>query len=285
MPDRLQLCRSLLFVPGSAQKRFDKAANLPADAIIFDLEDAVAPGEKNTARQRVITALESGVFSSKQVIVRVNGLSTPWFEEDIKAMVAVGQTAIMLPKCESVEDIQTTKSFFNKAEIPLFVIIETAKGVLAAPSISNALTTLDSMCFGHVDFAADMALNESDASAGVIYHSRCQIALAARAFGVLPIDNVCLDVSNEQAIREEAILGMKLGYAGKLCIHPAQISIVNEVYTPTLEQVEKATAILAAWDEAQQQGQGVFVYQNKMIDLPVIRAQESILKRFQAANK
>jgi len=94
-----------------------------------------------------------------------------------------------------------------------------------------------------------------------------------------------LDVSNEQAIREEAILGMKLGYAGKLCIHPAQINIVNEVYTPTLEQVEKATAILAAWDEAQQQGQGVFVYQNKMIDLPVIRAQESILKRFQAANK
>lgn len=285
MPDRLQLCRSLLFVPGSAQKRIDKAANLPADAIIFDLEDAVAPGEKNTARQRVITALESGAFSSKQVIVRVNGLSTPWFEEDIKAMVAVGQTAIMLPKCESVEDIQTTKSFFNKAEIPLFVIIETAKGVLAASGISNALTTLDSMCFGHVDFAADMALNESDASAGVIYHSRCQIALAARAFGVLPIDNVCLDVSNEQAIREEAILGMKLGYAGKLCIHPAQISIVNEVYTPTLEQVEKATAILAAWDEAQQQGQGVFVYQNKMIDLPVIRAQESILKRFQAANK
>ncbi len=285
MPDRLQLCRSLLFVPGSAQKRIDKAANLPADAIIFDLEDAVAPGEKKTARQRVITALESGAFSSKQVIVRVNGLSTPWFEEDIKAMVAVGQTAIMLPKCESVEDIQTTKSFFNKAEIPLFVIIETAKGVLAASSISNALTTLDSMCFGHVDFAADMALNESDASAGVIYHSRCQIALAARAFGVLPIDNVCLDVSNEQAIREEAILGMKLGYAGKLCIHPAQISIVNEVYTPTLEQVEKATAILAAWDEAQQQGQGVFVYQNKMIDLPVIRAQESILKRFQAANK
>lgn len=284
MPDSLQLCRSILFVPGSVQKRIGKAANIPADAIVFDLEDAVSPSEKIAARQRVVVALESGAFSSKQVIVRVNGISTPWFEEDIKAMVAVGHTAIMLPKCESAADIKTAKSFFNNAEIPLFVIIETAKGVLAAPTISSALTALDSVCFGHVDFAADMALNDADANEGVIYHSRCQVALAVRAFDALPIDNVCLDVSDEKTIREDALMGLKLGYAGKLCIHPYQVSIVNDVYTPTLEQVEKAKAILAAWDEAQQQGQGVFVFQNKMIDLPVIRAQQSILMRYQAAS-
>lgn len=283
MPNNIQLCRSILFVPGSVQKRIDKAASIPADAIVFDLEDAVSPSEKIRARERVVDALQSSAFNSKQIIVRVNGISTPWFEDDIKAIVAVGHSGIMLPKCESAEDVLITKSFFNSADIPLFVIIETAKGVLAAPAISNALTEQDSVCFGHVDFAADMALNEADASEGVIYHSRCQVVLAARAFGVSPIDNVCLDVADEQAIREDTLAGLKLGYAGKLCIHPNQVNIVNDVYTPTREEVDKAKAILAAWGVAQQEGHGVFTFQNKMIDLPVIRAQESILMRYQAA--
>lgn len=283
MPNNIQLCRSILFVPGSVQKRIDKAASIPADAIVFDLEDAVSPSEKIRARERVVDALQSSAFNSKQIIVRVNGISTPWFEDDIKAIVAAGHSGIMLPKCESAEDVLITKSFFNSADIPLFVIIETAKGVLAAPAISNALTEQDSVCFGHVDFAADMALNEADASEGVIYHSRCQVVLAARAFSVLPIDNVCLDVADEQAIREDTLAGLKLGYAGKLCIHPNQVNIVNDVYTPTREEVDKAKAILAAWDVAQQEGHGVFTFQNKMIDLPVIRAQESILMRYQAA--
>lgn len=283
MTNNIQLCRSILFVPGSVQKRIDKAANIPADAIVFDLEDAVSPSEKISARERVVDALKLPEFSSKQIIVRVNGIGTPWFEGDMKAIVGAGGSAIMLPKCESADDVLTTKSFFNSTDIPLFVIIETAKGVLAGPVISNALTEQDSVCFGHVDFAADMALNEADASDGVIYHSRCQVALAARAFGASPIDNVCLDVSDEKMIREDTLAGLKLGYAGKLCIHPNQVSIVNDVYTPTLEEVEKAKAILAAWDVAQQEGHGVFTFQNKMIDLPVIRAQQSILMRYQSA--
>ena len=283
MPNNIQLCRSILFVPGSVQKRIDKAASIPADAIVFDLEDAVSPSEKIRARERVVDALKSSAFNSKQMIVRVNGISTPWFEGDIKAIVAAGGSGIMLPKCESAEDVLTIKSFFDSADAPLFVIIETAKGVLAAPAISNALTEQDSVCFGHVDFAADMALNEANASEGVIYHSRCQVALAARAFGASPIDNVCLDVSDEQAIREDTLAGLKLGYAGKLCIHPNQVNIVNAVYTPTHEEVDKAKAILAAWDVAQEEGSGVFTFQNKMIDLPVIRAQQNILMRYQAA--
>jgi citrate lyase subunit beta/citryl-CoA lyase len=283
MPNNIQLCRSILFVPGSVQKRIDKAASIPADAIVFDLEDAVSPSEKIRARERVVDALKSSAFNSKQMIVRVNGISTPWFKNDVNAIVAAGGSAIMLPKCESAEDVLITKSFFNSADIPLFVIIETAKGVLAAPAISNALTEQDSVCFGHVDFAADMALNEANASEGVIYHSRCQVALAARAFGASPIDNVCLDIADEQAIREDTLAGLKLGYAGKLCIHPNQVNIVNAVYTPTHEEVDKAKAILAAWDVAQEEGSGVFTFQNKMIDLPVIRAQQNILMRYQAA--
>ena len=284
MKNSLDLCRSVLFVPGSIQKRIDKAASIAADAIVFDLEDAVAPAEKERARELVVAALSSSAFASKQLIVRVNGLSTPWFAEDIEAVLATGRGAIMLPKCESASDVKEAKSFFKNTALPLFVIIETAKGVLAASDISKALTTTDSVCFGHVDFAADMALNEANANTGIIYHARCQVALAARAFGATPVDNVCLDVKDDEAIRNDTLNGLNLGYAGKLCIHPHQVAIVNDVYTPTEQQVEKANAILAAWDDAQRQGQGVFTFQNKMIDLPVIRAQQSILMRYQAAH-
>ena len=284
MSTSLDLCRSILFVPGSVQKRIDKAAGIAADAIVFDLEDAVAPAEKERAREQVVAALSSSAFASKQVIVRVNGLSTPWFAEDIKAVLATGRGAIMLPKCESAADVKEVQSFLKNSTVALFVIIETAKGVLAASDISEALTTADSICFGHVDFAADMALNEADAQIGIIYHARCQVALAARAFGATPVDNVCLDISDDEAIRKDTLKGLNLGYAGKLCIHPHQVAIVNDVYTPTDEQVAKANAILAAWDDAQRQGQGVFTFQNKMIDLPVIRAQQSILMRYQAAH-
>lgn len=282
MPTQQKLCRSLLFVPGSAQKRIEKSASIPADCLIFDLEDAVSPDEKFNARQTVVQALESPAFTEKRIIVRINGIATPWFEEDIKAVVAAGNCAIMLPKCESADDISTLRRLSNDDNIELYVIIETAKGVLALTEIAKTLSDNDSLCFGHVDFATDMALPNADASKGVIYHARCQVALAARAYGITPIDNVCLEVRDESMIRDDASAGIEVGYAGKLCIHPNQVAIVNQVYTPSSEQVESAKEILAAWAEVQKQGQGVFSFKNKMIDLPVIRAQESILRRYAA---
>lgn len=279
------LCRSLLFVPGSAQKRIDKSATIAADGLIFDLEDAVSPNEKAVARNTVVAALGSEAFANKQIIVRVNGITSPWFKDDMQAIVAAGNCAIMLPKCESAADIVAVKKYTDSKSIELHVIIETAKGVLALNGIAAALSKSDSLCFGHVDFATDMALPTADATQGVIYHARCQVALAARAYGVMPIDNVCLEVADEKLIRADATDGINLGYAGKLCIHPNQVAIVNDVYTPSDEQVQLAKEILAAWDEVQKQGKGVFSFKNKMIDLPVIQAQESILQRYAAATK
>lgn len=280
-----KLLRSILFVPGSEQKRIDKSATINADALVFDLEDAVSPTEKSRARDIVVKALNAAEFQQRSIIVRLNGLGTPWFEDDVKAIVEAGNCALMLPKCESAADVLKLKQYTDGKQVDLFIIIETALGLLAASDISKTLSATDSLCFGHVDFAADMALPNTDAGSGVIYHARCQVALAARAFSSLPIDNVCLEVRDEAIIREDALAGMKLGYAGKLCIHPNQVAIVNDVYTPTEEQVSKAKAILEAWDDAQAKGQGVFSFQNKMIDLPVIRAQESILMRYKAATK
>lgn len=285
MTTQRSLCRSLLFVPGSAQKRIDKSASIDVDGLIFDLEDAVSPDAKLSARDTVVMALGSPAFNGKQLIVRVNGITSPWFEDDMQAIVAAGHCDIMLPKCESAEDIARVKQATAGRSVNLHVIIETAKGVLALKEIAESLSASDSLCFGHVDFATDMALPVADASQGVVYHARCQVALAAHAYGVMAIDNVCLEVADEAIIRADASAGINLGYAGKLCIHPNQVAIVNEVYTPSNEQVELAKEILAAWKEVQKQGQGVFSFKNKMIDLPVILAQESILQRYTAATK
>jgi citrate lyase beta subunit len=276
------LHRSVLFVPGSEQKRIEKASAIPADILVFDLEDAVSIPEKTAARQRVIDALKTSDFANRQCFVRINGITTAWFNDDVQAVTALGTVGIMLPKCDSADDIVKLKNTSNFSNIPVFGIIETALSVLSVADIAKQMQSNDSLCFGHVDFASDMQLNDNDASKGAVYHARCQVALAARALGITAIDNISLDVKDESAMREDALLGQQLGYSGKLCIHPRQVDIVNAVYTPTDKQVKKANEILARWDEAQKNGQGVFTYENKMVDLPVILAQESILARSQA---
>ncbi len=273
------LQRSVLFVPGSEQKRIEKAATIPADVLVFDLEDAVSIPEKTAARQCVIDALKTSDFVNRQCFVRINGVITDWFNDDAQAVAELGTAGIMLPKCDSVDDIIQLKNASNGVNLPIFGIVETALSVLSAADIAKQMQSNDSLCFGHVDFASDMQLNDNDASKGAVYHARCQVALAARAFGITAIDNISLEVKNELSMRDDAVLGQHLGYSGKLCIHPRQVDIVNAVYTPTDEQVKKATQILKHWDEAQKNGEGVFTYENKMVDLPVILAQESILAR------
>ncbi|HIF17412.1 MAG TPA: CoA ester lyase [Cycloclasticus sp.] len=276
------LNRSVLFVPGSEQKRIEKAANIPADILVFDLEDAVSIPEKTAARQRVTDALKTSDFANRQCFVRINGVTTDWFIDDAQAVAELGTAGIMLPKCDSVDDLIQLKNASNGVNLPIFGIVETALSVLSVANIAKQMQSNDSLCFGHVDFASDMQLNDNDASKGAVYHARCQVALAARAFGITAIDNISLEVKDELAMREDALLGQQLGYSGKLCIHPRQVDIVNSVYTPTDEQVKKATEILARWEDAQKSGQGVFTYENKMVDLPVILAQESILARSKA---
>lgn len=283
MINEVLLTRSVMFVPGSEPRRIQKTLEVPADILVFDLEDAVSPNDKARAREIVVEALASKDFAERQVLVRVNGVSSPWFKADMQALADIDHHALMLPKCESIADLKALESFVEKDSYRLFAIIETALGVLKAADIAEIISTENALCFGHVDFSADMGLNDNDASTGSIYHARCQLALAAKAYGVKAIDNICLNVRDEGLIRQDALLGQQLGYDGKLCIHPYQVSIVNEVYTPSIEQVKRAESILDAWEIAQQQGQGVFVFENKMIDLPVIIAQQSVLRRAQAA--
>jgi len=276
------LRRSILFVPGGHQQRIEKSATIPADVLVFDLEDAVPISEKDRARETVLSALRAIDFGQRQCVVRINDVSTDWFLDDMAALLEIDNCEIMLPKFQATDDIAKLKVAQQGKKRQVFGIIETALGVLKVAELAQQLQTTDALCFGHVDFAADMGLANNDSSKGSVYHARCQVALAAHAYGVSAMDNISLEVRDDEVIQRETIEGLNLGYQGKLCIHPRQVAIANEVYTPTEQQVAKAKSILEQWEEVKAQGQGVFTFENKMVDLPVIQAQKNILARYNA---
>jgi len=282
MDAAVSLRRSILFVPGGHQQRIEKSAAIPADVLVFDLEDAVPSSEKDNAREIVFAALRTIDFGQRQCIVRINDVSTNWFQDDMAALSEIDNCAIMLPKYQAISDIAKLEAVQQGNKKQVFGIIETALGVLKVAELAQKLQTTDALCFGHVDFAADMGLANNDSSHGSVYHARCQVALAAHAYGVSAMDNISLEVRDDEVIQRETVEGLNLGYQGKLCIHPRQVAIANEVYTPTEQQVSKAKSILEQWEEVKAGGEGVFTFENKMVDLPVIHVQQTILARYNA---
>ena len=279
------LRRSLLFVPGIATQRFAKAKASGADSIIFDLEDSVPPNAKERAREGVCAALREGDFRGSEAAVRINAPGTPFHEDDLRATASAGAQAIMVPKSEHADDLREVATILDGLDAPcrILALLETPLGVARALEVGMASPRVDALCFGHADFALEMGVSASDPSSGVLYHARCAVAVAARACGVQPVDNVCLTVRDEEAFRRDVAVGMQLGYEGKLCIHPTQATIANEMYTPAPEQVDYAQRVLAGWRAARAEGLGVFTLDDKMVDAPLVRAQERVLERAKRA--
>ena len=287
-----RLRRSLLFVPGSEPRHLARAREAGADTLLFDLEDAVAAAAKAQARALVTARLRAGGFGATEPAVRVNAPGTPHFDADLEAVVAAGAEAIMVPKAESADELARIGEMLSRLErtggrhagaVRLLALVETAAGVANALALAAATPRLDGLCFGHADFARDMRLADADASQGVILHARCALAIAARACRLPAIDSVCLAVRDGVAIRADAALGLGLGFAGKLCIHPQQVAIVNQVYTPTAAQIAAAQRVVAAWRQAQREGRGVFALDGVMVDAPVVAAEEQVLERARRA--
>ena len=161
--------------------------------------------------------------------------------------------------------------------------METAAGIAEVATLARDAPRIDALCFGHADFSRDMGLAVADASGGVVLHARCSLAIAARAAQVAPVDTVFLDVRNEEGFRRDAELGLSLGFEGKLCIHPLQVALANQVHTPTAEQVEYAQRVVEAAREAEAEGKGVFTVGGKMVDAPLIAAQQQVLERARRA--
>jgi citrate lyase beta subunit len=285
-----ELRRSLLFVPGDAPRKLERADSAGADTLVFDLEDSVAADSKERARALVGERLEAGTGETEHV-VRINGCDSPYFEDDAFDVVAAGARSLMLPKsCPST--LARARLHLTYVEqrlgleadcIRLIGLVETANGIARLTRLLGEPTRLDALCFGNADFSLDMGLADGDLSTGVVYHARCSLAITAAAAGVLAVDGVCLAIRDDAAFESEARAALGLGYMGKLCIHPAQVAIANDVFTPTPEQIARARRIVDAASAAERAGQGVIALDGKMVDAPVLRLQRQLLERARRA--
>lgn len=277
--------RSLLFSPGDRPEFMRKAPATGADVVCFDLEDAVAPSKKAEAREAVHEVLSDPAFDPDcEVSVRV----TPDAAADLDGVLgddpeSVRLDAVMVPKVAEPEDVEWVADLLAEHDrpTPILSLIESARGVLNAVDIADSEAT-DALVFGAEDLAADMGATRTDEGTEVLY-AREHVVLAASAAGVDAIDTVYTDFSDSEGLAEETAFALELGYDGKMAIHPSQVSVINDAFTPDPERVEWAEKVLAARDEAEAEGKGVFSVDDQMIDAPLIAQAERIAERAEAA--
>jgi len=279
------LLRTMLFVPGNNMRMLHKAGALDADAIIIDLEDAVPMEDKETARVFVREGIETVGKEESMVFVRVNGLATGLASQDLEESVCEGLDGIVLPKTESDRDILDAEAILEKIEkqkglrvgsIIIVPILETAKGVLKAAEVAFASKRVVGLSFGAVDFTRDLGVSLSKEGVELSY-PRAYVALAARAAGIPAIDTVFIDIMDREGLIRDSKAAKQLGFRGKLLIHPNQIQPVNEVFSPTQQEVEYCKKVVAAFKEAQARGAGAISLDGKMIDYANYRQAEDVL--------
>jgi citrate lyase subunit beta/citryl-CoA lyase len=282
------LRRSFLYVPGSEENKVAKAASLGPDAVILDFEDAVAEDRKAAARALVREFLPAQPRERVEWLIRVNTTDSPHFDADLEAAVAAGPDAIVIPKVWRPETVQWAENRLTEAErtaarplggIKLFAMIESARAVINAYAVATATPRLAGLLLGHVDLSLDIGITPGPAGYGTILHARCQLVLAAKAAGVDLIDCVYLNMRNEEGLQSEAAQAAALGFAGKQAIHPAQLPLIHEAFTPTPRRVERARRILAVWDQAQAEGKGVVALDGELIELPIVALERRVLER------
>ena len=269
--------RSWLFAPGNHRRRVEKALSLDADVVILDLEDAVAVAEKPATRELVVAALlgpRTGLG-----YIRVNAYDTDFCYGDLCVVVAKGVDGIVLPKVEAADQIKSVDWLISQLEhdagldvgcIDILPIIETGLGVANVRPIAEAGTRVRRLSFGGGDYSKDMTMNWTLGEAEMA-HARAEIALASRAAGLdAPIDTVWVHIKDTDGCRRSAQTVQDMGYQGKLCIHPDQISLVNGVFTPSDEKVAFAERIVAAFDEAEAKGLASIQVDGYFVDYPIV---------------
>ena len=257
---------SYLFVPGSRPERFDKAMAAGADVVIIDLEDAVSPVDKDSARASVSAWLSA----EKPICLRINPPDTVWFAADLALCAHPGVAAVMLPKAAQVADILRLREAGARRVLPL---IESAQGFVNLSALAAA-EGVERLAFGSIDFAVDLGIEGDDRE---LDYFRSQLVLASRVAGIAPpIDGVTTAIDDTAVLASETLRGKRFGFGAKLCIHPAQLAVVHASYLPAASEVAWAERVLAA--AASSQGAAVAV-DGKMVDRPVILKAEQILVR------
>jgi citrate lyase subunit beta/citryl-CoA lyase len=286
-----RLRRTMMFLPASNPGMVKDAYIYGADSIMFDLEDAVAVTEKDSARFLVYNALKTVDYGNTELVVRVNGLDTPFGREDIEAVVRAGVHVVRLPKTERKEDIHAVEAVIEEVErkcgreigsTKMMAAIESPIGVINAYEIATASKRLVAVALGAEDYVTNLKTKRYPDGMELL-GARSQIIIAARAAGIYAIDTVYTEVDNEEGFKREVELIKQLGFDGKSVINPRQIKPVHEIYTPTPEEIKKSIAIVNAAKEAEEKGLGVISLNGKMIDKPIVDRADRVLQLAAAA--
>ncbi|MGF1561758.1 MAG: HpcH/HpaI aldolase/citrate lyase family protein [Geminicoccaceae bacterium] len=272
--------RSVLYMPGSNARALEKAKTLAADGLILDLEDAVAPDAKDVAREQVCAAVQAGGYGQRELLIRVNALSTPWGYADLEAAATAGADAVLLPKVDSADMVRQSERLLDAAgapaELKIWCMMETARGMLHAKEIAGASARMGGFVMGTSDLARELNCAHTAMRLPMIT-SLGLCLLAARAAGLAIVDGVYLDLNDADGFAASCTQGRELGMDGKTLIHPKQIDAANQAFAPSEAEVEHARKIIEAHREATARGQGVVVLDGKLIEnLHVVMAERVV---------
>ena len=261
--------RSVLYMPGANERALEKAKGIAADALILDLEDAVAPDAKAEARERVCDAVRSGAYGSKELTIRINGIGTDWHDDDIAAAATAGPHAIVVPKVNSADEVHSLVGVLEGAGAPahtmLWAMLETPMAVFAAADILGASPRLTVAIMGTNDLAKELHAEQVAGRAPLLFGLQ-QCVMAARLTDTVILDGVFNDIKDDDGFRAEAIQARQFGFDGKTLIHPSQVEPANDVFAPGPDEIDHARRVIAAFDEATAQGKGVVTVDGRMIE-------------------
>ena len=261
--------RSALYMPGSNARALDKARTLPADALILDLEDAVAPDAKEIARRQVAEAVAARGFGHREIVVRINGLSTPWGRDDLKALAAAKPDAVLVPKVDSAEEARALSAALDEAgaapEVALWIMFETPRAVLNAATIGGAGGRLACIVAGVNDQVKEFGGLHTPGREGLLPYLALLLA-AARANGLAALDGVYNDIQNAEGFAAACAQGRALGFDGKTLIHPSQVEPCNAAFAPSESEVADARKIIAAFDLPENRAKGAISLDGRMVE-------------------
>ena len=284
--------RALLYMPGDNWKMINKSVTLGVDSICMDMEDGTAVNKKAEARETIAKALKELDFGSSEKLARINSVGSGWEKDDIEAVLPYHPDGIVIPKVESYEQVEWAGKIIEDAElkngwkvnsIRVLIGVETAKGILNLKEIA-AHPRLDAVIFGGEDFAASIGAVRTKDAVELLY-ARQAVIVACAANDIQPIDIVTIDYKDLEALKAEAEFGARIGFSGKQVIHPNQIPVVQEAFTPSDEEIAYARRIVETFEASQKEGKGAYSLDGKMIDMPLLRNAEKVLARAKAAGK
>jgi citrate lyase subunit beta / citryl-CoA lyase len=261
--------RSVLYMPGANERALEKAQTIPADALILDLEDAVAPDAKPDARQRVCAAATSGAYGGREIAIRANGIGTQWHDDDLAAIAKAGPDAVVIPKINSAAEVHQIEKALEAGGAPertkIWAMLETPIAMLSAYEIAGSSDRLAVLVMGTNDLAKELQAAHVPGR-GPLLQGLGLCLLGARAAGKVILDGVYNDIKDESGFLTECAQGRDLGFDGKTLIHPSQVEPCNATFAPSSEDVDKAGRIIAAFEEAEADGRGVVTVDGRMVE-------------------